>query len=378
MTTKGHDLENSFSLACKVKAIWKRNKLKVALLLFVFVAWTMVILGNQASVLEFPLSTSSSEWNIYLVEQEQILAERRTLQRKKFFREEIVPLIQETTRRNQKIADQAIMDVKHVFRGYQSKVDPFVEDLVSLKTRGRILWEMPGDWLNDENRVKELVSAKFEEHLFSEEKMIEDISHVLTKFAEQIRASENQLLMDCKASVAASDMPEITLPGIQMYASDVQKTLSDFAQKGAERSVYNGMATLVASEAGAIVAVRLVRSVLTGLGAKAAISASQTVGGAATGSVFGAKIGSVVPGKGTIIGASVGLAVGIVIDWWMTDRFKEKMTDDLKTYIHELQVGILQGTDGKEGLRHALRALIDDYSTSQTIAMRKNIVEMNS
>lgn len=371
MASKQCDPKNKSRNTSKISAIWKSITVQVVLLMVVFIAWAVVHISDHVPALNHIPASPSVKMEVDRAEQDRILAERRALQRENFFREDIVPLIHEASRRNQKSMDQAIENIEGIFHRYRSRVDSFVEDLASYKTRARILWRMPGDWWNNEDRVKELVSEKFEEHLFSKDEVVEDISHVLTGFAEEIRASENQLLMDCKAAVSSSDMPEITLPGIERYATEVQNTIGDFVQDRAKSSVYSGVTTLVASEAGASVAVVLVRNVLKGLGLRAALSASQTVAGTAAGSALGGS-------SGNIFVACVGLVVGIVIDWWMTDNFKEKLSGDLNTYIRDLQSGILQGSEESQGLRYTLQALVDDYHTAQRTALRKNIVEVKS
>jgi len=109
---------------------------------------------------------------------------------------------------------------------------------------------------------------------------------------------------------------------------------------------------------------------------KAALSAAQLPGGSAACAKAGAKVGSALPGKGTVIGFGVGLAIGIVVDWWMTEQFKEKMSHEMEVYIDGLKAAIVHGVGDEEGLSAALQDLTDDYNAAQREVLRHAIVEV--
>ena len=302
-------------------------------------------------------------------------AELRTLQYELFVQKDIEPLLNEAARRNQQSMEIAFADLEFVFQGYKDRVEPFVDDLAGYGTRFRILRMMPGEWRHDDGRIEEMVIGMFEEHLFTEDELAQDISLVLLRFAEEIQTTENWLLIECRAAVAASDMPEITVPASGEFAAEVMNTLGDFAVQRARGSVYNGIATLAAGEAAAVVSMGIVKKLSTGFGTKVAPFASQAVSGATAGAAAGASAGSILPGKGTVIGLSAGLIMGITVDWWMTELFKEKLSDELESYIDSLLDAVLRGSDKEPGLQENLHAFVEDYNTTQGAALKLAIME---
>jgi hypothetical protein len=45
------------------------------------------------------------------------------------------------------------------------------------------------------------------------------------------------------------------------------------------------------------------------------------------------------------VGLGVGLVIGLVIDWWMTEQFEEEMEIQLKDYWASLERAILYGAE---------------------------------
>ncbi len=70
----------------------------------------------------------------------------------------------------------------------------------------------------------------------------------------------------------------------------------------------------------------------------------------------------------------VGLVVGVIVDWWMTDRFRERLTNDLTIYINQLEAGLLDGTKSDVGLKKTLDQFIEDFSFAQSTVAHRAIV----
>lgn len=87
------------------------------------------------------------------------------------------------------------------------------------------------------------------------------------------------------------------------------------------------------------------------------------------------KTGSFFPGKGTIVGLGIGLSVGIAVDWWMTDSFKEEMIGQVTSYISRLQESMLHGGANEKGIQDELTAFVDDYNTAHRVAIKRAIME---
>ena len=71
---------------------------------------------------------------------------------------------------------------------------------------------------------------------------------------------------------------------------------------------------------------------VAGVEAAAAAGSSMAGGGA-----LGAASGWLGGPAGEVIGVGAGLAVGAVIDWWVTARFKTSLTQELSTYLNNLE-----------------------------------------
>ena len=106
----------------------------------------------------------------------------------------------------------------------------------------------------------------------------------------------------------------------------------------------------------------------------AAVDAAAAGGATLTTTTAGGAGGSVAGPFGMAIGAGVGLVVGVLIDWWMTDSFKARLHEDLDEYLDKLKDGIIDGTGGKSGLRVALAEYCDDLHSAQARILHEQLV----
>ena len=65
----------------------------------------------------------------------------------------------------------------------------------------------------------------------------------------------------------------------------------------------------------------------------------------------GGALGTLAGPAGTVIGIGAGLVVGAAIDWWMTDRFKEKLAEQCNRFIDTVRDQLIDGTPQQPGLR---------------------------
>lgn len=295
--------------------------------------------------------------------------------REDFYAKQIEPLMKATERANQQAAERAVDRAAEVFDKYRGGIKPFTEDITSIGTRFGILRRMPANWWYEDERINAFIQEKFETHLFSEEQFHRDISNVLKTLKEDLQANENRLLGDVRAAVESGDMPDMTLPDDQRYEKEVREIILKFSEDRATDSVYQGIATLVLAEVAAITAHQIVVRILMSVGTSAATSAAAGGGATAGGAASGSAVGSLGGPVGTAIGVGVGLVVGVIVDWWMTERFKERLANDLNTYLDELQAGLLDGTENDAGLKTTLNQFVDDLSDAQDTVVRRTLVE---
>jgi hypothetical protein len=77
---------------------------------------------------------------------------------------------------------------------------------------------------------------------------------------------------------------------------------------------------------------------------------------------------------GAVIGVGAGLAVGAAVDWWVTDKFKANLTEELTTYLDNLERDMISGVaataeqPARIGLREALHHAADKFYDIQSQA----------
>jgi hypothetical protein len=76
-----------------------------------------------------------------------------------------------------------------------------------------------------------------------------------------------------------------------------------------------------------------------------------------------------------VVGFGVGIAVGVAIDWWMTDRFQEKLTRQCDDFLNGVEGELIEGTPPSPGLRAILEESIRLNHASQRAAALASLIE---
>jgi hypothetical protein len=294
--------------------------------------------------------------------------------RRIWFQEHLEPLIVQQTAASRASAERCTERIREIFQGYQSGLDPFVRDITSTWTRLSLLSKMPGAWWSNDDRMERFVRAKWEQHLFSEEKLKNDLAGALQQFQEDLLADQARMLSQVKVAVSIGDSPEIQVPGQPEFQGEITKQFSQYATGRAEDSVYRGLSTLVSSEVAFAVASSLVARGAAMLGASAVASTTAAGGATAGGAAVGAGGGSVAGPVGTAIGLVIGLAAGVAVDWWMTHQFQDQLREELSTYLTRLQSVILSGSGDQLGLQDQLDDWLHDLEEVQRNVLREKIL----
>ena len=288
------------------------------------------------------------------------------VQRAAFYDAEVEPLIVATDTLNRQAAERCVRRLHLLFKGYRDGVEPFVEDLTSISTRLGIVRRMPGNWWRKDHRIERYVQEKFETHLFSDQRLLDDISLVLHQFRRDIDVNQKRMLIDVQAALDTADLPDVGIEEYEPFFQAVAKQLQDYATRQGTTSVMNALGVFIISEAGVFTA----RSVIAGLLARfgAAAAAGAAAGGTATagGAAAGASGGTLGGPIGTAVGFGVGLAVGLVIDWWMTEKFEARMTAEMNQYIDSLRNAILYGQSQQQRSANSARTAKSGRSVPRT------------
>jgi hypothetical protein len=233
---------------------------------------------------------------------------------------------------------------------------------------------MPADWWNDRNDVREFISKKFEKHVFSEKSLQADIESAVGAFRNDIEANNVSLLSTVQAAVSTSDVPGMPAIDYGDFSADVTRALQHFAESSAVDSVTNLILVEIVSGVGGAAATQLLAAITTRVAATAAASAASAGGATATGAATGGGGGSAAGPGGAAIGFAVGLVVGVIIDWWMTASFEEKLSAQLNELIDEVESSVISGKDGQPGLDRALDSTCDALSDAYRESFYARIV----
>lgn len=273
----------------------------------------------------------------------------RRVARARFYDTTVTPLIAEVDAENRAAAARCLDRIDKVLVGYHDGVQLFVEDMTSISTRFGVLKRMPGEWWKSDGRVEAYVQQKFETHLFSEQKLVDDLSGALVQFRHDVNANQTRMLTRVQAALSTADLPGVQLEHQEEFFREISTRLGSYAADQGTSSVENMLGALVLGEVGAFAARSVVAGLLVRFAPSVAISsaagASATVGASATGAGGGSLGGPV----GTVVGFGAGLAIGLVIDWWMTERFETELSRQMHVYLYDLEATLISGGRELEG-----------------------------
>lgn len=263
--------------------------------------------------------------------------------RARFYDSQVTPLIAEVDAQNRAAADRCLRRIDRVIKGYHAGVEPFVDDMTSISTRLGVLKRMPGGWWASDGRVEAYVQEKFETHLFSEQKLVDDISGVLLQFRNEVDANQTLMLTRVQAALSTSDLPGVELQHQEDFFRDLSTQLGSYAADQGTTSVENMLGALVLGEVGAFAARSVVAGLLVRFAPSVAISSAAGASAAVGTSAAGAGGGSLGGPVGTVVGFGAGLAIGLVIDWWMTERFEAELSRQMHVYLNDLRSTLISG-----------------------------------
>lgn len=334
----------------------KKQAFYVAAMVFCLVAatfWMWRTAGKAGAADSLPFGKKSAE---------AVMQERLA-----YFEEKILPLVEDNRRRNAQATVRFIDRLESQIAVYRAGIGPFIEDVTGWGTRIKTVWYLPGDKMFDKQSGTAMIQEKFNKHLFSDEKLRQDLEHLFVILRDEFEANQNQLIAEARA--AADGSPQsIRMPDLKAFSEAMRAELLIFAQGQAKDSAVNGVATFVVSGAVGELGQRLIMGLIARAGASAATGAVVTSGASAGGAGGGAAIGSAGGPAGTVAGFAVGMVIGFAVDWWMTDEFKTKTSAELNHQLDQLRDNLLEGGEGHAGLVNMMkdfRGVVGEVHTKQ-------------
>jgi hypothetical protein len=322
------------------------------------------------------------------VEAEQKAREERRENARKVYREDILPVLAQYDQRNKAAANRAIVNMHERLNGRRSGIAPFIKDVNSWETRfgvmGRTMkdtWKKVRGTEPSPQRVREYVDAKFRHHVLSEVALEADVAAVLGQFREDLDASRNQLYSDLRLPLSKIRVTLVQTDGdFDAFLKGIHERASDLTKEMATDSVTSGLTAfvsgVVAGEAAELAARQVVSSILARVGTQVAARTVTAGGATVAGAAAGGGGGTLAGPAGTVIGLGVGFAVGAVVDWWMSEKFEAKMTEQLNGFFDNIEVTMLKGTEKAPGLKRALDDAIRHGGDAQRAALSSAIDEV--
>jgi hypothetical protein len=303
-----------------------------------------------------------------------------------FFDQQVRPQLDQYAQRNQGAVSRAADRVTSQIGAYRKGIPAFVEDITSWGTRFGVigrgsqdLWEK---WWGDPSnatRVREYVSAKFEKSLFSDRDLAVLLTDTLQQIRDDLQASQNQLYAGIRSAWKSQSLTQGELDLKHMVAQ-VDKHVEIVSQKMATDSVMLGVFAEIGGNAFANAATYLVKSILvrvaTSLVTSAATTSAASGGATATGAAAGGAGGSVLGPGGTVIGIAAGIVVGVVTDWWLTQKFEQRLTNECELLLSQIQDQIWIGNQDSPGLQKVLMEAIATLQKAKELALRASLTEM--
>jgi hypothetical protein len=306
-----------------------------------------------------------------------------------FYRRELVPLLEKAKASNRASADKALDRLHQEFDRFRTGIPGFVNDVSSWRTRFGILRRLSRDkWTNfwkaaadaDSEEVKNYMLGKFEYHILAQDELQKAVGSSLSEFKDDVAATRNRLLAELKVALTTSDMNlDFARPDFAAFQREFDQFIAKRVESNATDSLANATVNLLANSLAGFAAEQLVAQLIVRLAAAQAVAAgaeaaaaggSSTAGSATLGGAAGWLGGPI----GAVIGVGAGLAVGAVVDWWVTEKFKANLTEQLTTYLDNLERDMINGVTATDeqpariGLREALHSAADKFYAIQSQA----------
>jgi hypothetical protein len=313
----------------------------------------------------------------------------RGVSRDEFYRRELAPLLDKTKAQNRANADKSLNRLHQEFDRFRAGIPGFVDDVSSWRTRFGIVRRLSRDkWKNfwkatddaDSEEVKNYMLGKFETHIMAQDELQKAVEASLSEFKDDVAATRNRLLADMRVALTTADMKlDFTRPDFALFQREFDQFIAQRVETNATDSLVNATVNLIGNSIAGYAAEQLVAQIIVRLAAAEAVAAgleaaaaggSSTAGSAAVGGAAGWLGGPI----GAVIGVGAGLAVGAVVDWWVTEKFKANLSQELTTYLDNLERDMVDGVGAtaerpaRIGLREALYRAADKFHDIQSQA----------
>jgi|GEM_PF-4454672 len=274
-------------------------------------------------------------------------------------------------RKDMAAVQRALDSLRDRFKSYAGGIDDFTSALTGWGMRSKIIYRKTVETIEQKDEhswTASLVREKFASHIMSDAQLEADVIEIMKQFAYDMEANRNELLASLETRLNAAQLPgtmkHVVLRG---FREQTRGRIQELLTRLPGHSVAVGVGSLTAGIVAEEAVRQLIRAVIAQAAARIAAGAAVS-GGAAAGAVAtgGAGGTAIAPGIGTAIGVAGGLIVGAVVDWWMTDEFKEKVAEQCRQFLSTTHVALVTGDKG-------LEKLLLDHVTGSNNACREAV-----
>jgi hypothetical protein len=292
-----------------------------------------------------------------------------------YYTAQISPLIDSAELRQQQAAEHALTRLHEHFTVFRNGVPNFAEDITGWGTRfgiiGRSMDDLWTRFWEDKSKavaVQDFTQRKFRDWIINEDSLRKALDDTFKTYREETEASRNRLEGDIKLIIGRPECP-VNIPPMKIdaYLAATATASRPMVAKAGKDSVAMGVAGFAGGWIATDAVVGLTSSIITrltaGAVATAAVSGSATVTGATAGGGGGSTVGPL----GTIVGMGVGIAVGAIVDSWLNEKFKQRLSAQCVGFLDGLERDLVEGVNGQAGLQ----TLLKQSSRENTESYRK-------
>jgi hypothetical protein len=254
------------------------------------------------------------------------------------------PHIEKADAESQAGIDTSLRSLQAFFDEAKGHAEAFAYDVLGWTSKYKLI----------RGQHEEFLAETFRKHFFGPDELKQAMTSAVEAYVADLEAIDNRMLVDIRMDVAdlpaAATLTKMPIPDLQQRYQSVCSRIAGIT--GADTAV----------DVGRLAADMIVSSVVTMMAARMGTSAVVLGAGAASSWwTFG-----------------IGIAIGVIVDqiiatvWDWTYDPHGKLVAMMEEKIDELQNLVLDGAEGKPGLRQELRR----YADKRAIVRREAVLEL--
>lgn len=292
------------------------------------------------------------------------------------FAARVEPAIAVMQQKNDQAVARAVDKLRGHFRHARGGAPEFAASIVgpldAMKTTYLAGKGLTQRWWYEDPRYQPVanhVKWNYELNVTSGDRIRDNILGAIMQLEMDFRANRNEALQTIGSNLRTAHLPTaITVDEKQLDAFCQQQFEQAVAQVNQNHVAENAAMGSAVSFATSAAVTFIVEQAI----ARAITSAATTAGGVTVGATGGgAAAGSVVPGAGTLIGATAGLLAGCAVDMYLTHRNEQKTIAQIEASLNQLEAAVLNGGNGSAGLR----GLAQSAAAGQTVQLRGKLMQ---